>query len=181
MINMMDFSKIIKNGEKELAYTKMEINLKAPGKTGKLMDMESIVTEMEHSPKDIGNTIYNTDMDMKSGEMDQNIRACIIREIKMDTENIHGVMGRNLKESGLIIIFMAKENIFGTVVTDGTKVIGKIITWKVRAYTHIKTDASITENFLKTRNTELAHIHGLMAGDMKENGKTENNMEMENY
>ena len=123
------------------------------GRMTKLMVMVFIHIWMERDMKEIGRKISSMVKGLNPGQMVLTIKGAMLREENMVLEFLLGQIKVHMRDNSLKIILKVKEFINGLMV-ELMKVIGKIIKWMDREYSH-----------------------GQMEGNTKESGRMGNNME----
>lgn len=109
--------------EKDSLNTKMEMFILVNGSMITLMAMENIFTRTELITQDNGSMINNVAKAKSNGRMVLYLQEIIMKEWKMEKENLNSQMAPHTKGNSKTMKFMEKEPTFGQII-EYTKEIG---------------------------------------------------------
>ena len=156
----------------------METNMKAIGREIRLMAKESTPIPTVPRMTVCGETICNMDTVSSTGMTPVSTKENITRVRSMEKALIHGKMAPNIPVSGTRIGFMEEADILG-MMAGVMRVNGRIITWMVLVFTLGKTAVDTKVNTKKTKSMVVAFTRGLTVGNMTDSGQTAASMDKE--
>lgn len=156
----------------------METFIKGNGRMMWHRERELILTQKEPTILVIGRMISKTVKGMRNGLMARNIKGTLRREKGMGEENLNLLMVRSMRVILKKMIYMDMVNIYGEM-AKFIKVNGIITKCMGRESAFGLTENLILGNTLTIKKMVMVFLNGQMEKLMKDNGRMENNMVLE--